>query len=183
MGVSVSPLVALVNHSCDPNAVVVFPRSAKDPASQEPEAQVIAIRDISPGEEVSVDFWLLALSFTIKQIFTSYIDTTLPRAQRQEALSATYNFSCQCELCSRPPAPDPREALACPKTCGGACPFPSEGTAFYENSTSKTYRFCRGPSDSLCKLQDCGSLHRFGAGCLTDRSRSTTKSDPSPVCR
>ncbi|KAN0111816.1 hypothetical protein V8E52_008196 [Russula decolorans] len=110
LGVCVSPLIALVNHSCDPNAVVVFPRSAKDPASQEPEAQVIAIRDISPG----------------KEILTSYIDTSLPRVQRQAALSATYNFSCECGLCSQPPAPDPREALACPKNCGGACPFPSE---------------------------------------------------------
>ena len=55
-------MVALINHSCDPNAVVVFPRSAKDPASQEPEAQVIAIRDISPGEEVSmIDFFFLFL--------------------------------------------------------------------------------------------------------------------------
>ncbi|KAI0252893.1 SET domain-containing protein [Lactifluus subvellereus] len=110
MGVCVSPLVALINHSCEPNAVVVFPRSAKDPANQEPEAQVIAIRDILPGEE----------------IFTSYIDTTLPRSQRQAALSATYNFACQCLLCSRPPESDPREALACPKNCGGACSFPSE---------------------------------------------------------
>ncbi|KAI9453061.1 SET domain-containing protein [Russula earlei] len=110
LGVCVSPLVALINHSCDPNAVVVFPRSTKDPAGQEPEVQVIAIRDISPGEE----------------IFTSYIDTTLPRIQRQAALLSTYNFSCRCRLCSRPPEPDPREALACPKNCGGSCPFPSE---------------------------------------------------------
>jgi SET and MYND domain-containing protein len=53
LGVCVSPLVALINHSCEPNAVVVFPRSAKDPANQEPEAQVIAIRDILPDEEVA----------------------------------------------------------------------------------------------------------------------------------
>ncbi|KAI0305279.1 hypothetical protein B0F90DRAFT_1809064 [Multifurca ochricompacta] len=110
LGVCVSPSVALINHSCEPNAVVVFPRSTKDPTTQEPEGQVIAIRDISPGEE----------------IFTSYIDTTLPRAQRQTVLSATYNFACQCTLCSRSPEPDPREALACPKDCGGARPFPSE---------------------------------------------------------
>lgn len=63
LGVCVSPLIALVNHSCDPNAVVVFPRSAKDPASQEPEAQLIAIRDISPGKEVSIEtFWSSAYS-------------------------------------------------------------------------------------------------------------------------
>ena len=71
----------------------------------------------------------------IKQIFTSYIDTSLPRAQRQDALSATYNFLCQCGLCSRPPALDPREAVACPKACGGACPFPSEGIALRYTKT------------------------------------------------
>ena len=52
LGVCVSPSVALVNHSCEPNAVVVFPRSTKDHSTQEPEAQVIAIRDITPEEEV-----------------------------------------------------------------------------------------------------------------------------------
>ncbi|KAH9026262.1 SET domain-containing protein [Lactarius deliciosus] len=108
---ALAPLgVALINHSCEPNAVVVFPRSTKDHPTQEPEAQVIAIRDIALDEE----------------IFTSYIDTTLPRTHRQAALSATYNFACKCTLCSKPPKPDPREALACPKNCGGSCPFPSE---------------------------------------------------------
>ncbi|KAI0263133.1 hypothetical protein BC834DRAFT_828026 [Gloeopeniophorella convolvens] len=111
LGVCVSPPIALINHSCEPNAVVVFPRSAKNPAKQEPDAQVIALRDIAPDEE----------------IFTSYIDTTLPKAQRQAVLSVTYNFSCECTLCSQPPGPDPREALLCPKNCGGTCPFPSEG--------------------------------------------------------
>ncbi|KAH9962254.1 SET domain-containing protein [Russula dissimulans] len=110
LGVCVSPLVALINHSCDPNAVVVFPRSAKDPVSLEPEMHVVAIRDISPGEE----------------IFTSYIDTTLPRVRRQEALSNTYNFTCRCQLCSQPPGLNHREAFVCPEKCGGACPFPSE---------------------------------------------------------
>ncbi|KAF8268346.1 SET domain-containing protein [Lactarius quietus] len=110
LGVCVSPPIALVNHSCEPNAVVVFPRSTKDHSTQEPEAQVIAIREITPDEE----------------IFTSYIDTTLPRVQRQAALSATYSFACKCSLCSEPPKSDPREALLCPKDCGGTCPFPSE---------------------------------------------------------
>jgi len=63
---------------------------------------------------------------TSRQVFTSYIDTTLPQAQRQAALSTTYNFTCKCALCSEPPKPDPREALTCPKLCGGTCPFPSE---------------------------------------------------------
>ncbi|GAW01997.1 SET domain-containing protein [Lentinula edodes] len=51
LGAAVSPVVALINHSCDPNAVVVFPRVSIDPKVQEPLMQVIAIRDIYPGEE------------------------------------------------------------------------------------------------------------------------------------
>jgi len=49
IGISVSPLVALINHSCDPNAVVVFPRAR---GNIEPLMQVVALRDIGPNEEV-----------------------------------------------------------------------------------------------------------------------------------
>lgn len=58
---------------------------------------------------------------------TSYIDTTLPKALRQASLQETYNFSCQCTLCSTPPDVDPRESMWCPKSCGGTCPLPIEG--------------------------------------------------------
>ncbi|KAA1473083.1 SET domain-containing protein [Dentipellis sp. KUC8613] len=109
VGVSVSPPIALINHSCDPNAVVVYPR-ANSTVSLEPLMQVIAIRDIAPGEEV----------------FTAYIDTTLPRIQRQQALESAYNFKCQCSLCAGDWNNDPREALQCPKSCGGLCPLPTE---------------------------------------------------------
>jgi SET and MYND domain-containing protein len=47
----VSPSVALINHSCDPNAVVVFPRTR--PNAQEPLMQVVALRAIAAEEEVS----------------------------------------------------------------------------------------------------------------------------------
>jgi SET and MYND domain-containing protein len=46
IGVTISPNVALANHSCDPNAVVVFPDGGR-------RMEVVAIRDIAPGEEVS----------------------------------------------------------------------------------------------------------------------------------
>jgi hypothetical protein len=52
LGVSISPLIALINHSCDPNAVIVFPRSPSTPPTQEPLMQVIALRPIAPDEEV-----------------------------------------------------------------------------------------------------------------------------------
>ncbi|KAG1735648.1 uncharacterized protein EDB91DRAFT_1238225 [Suillus paluster] len=69
VGVSVSPLVALFNHSCDPGAVIVFPRSSRKP-TEEPQMQAN---------------------------LTSYVDTTLPRSLRQAALKETYDFTCQCE--------------------------------------------------------------------------------------
>ena len=56
-----SPVAALINHSCDPNVAVVFPRpklstlpghlkAEKGPT--EPVLQVVAIQDIPAEEEV-----------------------------------------------------------------------------------------------------------------------------------
>ncbi|KIK95837.1 hypothetical protein PAXRUDRAFT_826610 [Paxillus rubicundulus Ve08.2h10] len=110
IGVSVSPLVALINHSCLPNAVVLFPRSGKYNA-KEPIMNVVALREIAAEEEV----------------LTAYIDTTLPKSQRQKVLEETYYFTCQCLLCKRDSTIiDPREALWCPRRCGGMCPLPNE---------------------------------------------------------
>ncbi|KAF5364937.1 hypothetical protein D9758_008087 [Tetrapyrgos nigripes] len=121
LGASVSPIVALINHSCDPNAVVVFPRASPDPKSQEPVMQVVAMRDIQPGEE----------------ILTSYIDTTLPKSSRQKTLQETYYFTCKCNLCSGQLDIDPREAMVCPKNCGGLCPLPVEEHALVQCTKCK----------------------------------------------
>ncbi|KAF5349135.1 hypothetical protein D9756_009440 [Leucocoprinus leucothites] len=114
IGVSLSPTIAIFNHSCDPNAVLVFPRAQHRSPKEEPMVEVVVIRDIAVDEE----------------IFISYIDSTLPRDQRQEALKATYNFTCNCPLCSKPRERDsyvdPREGLYCPKKCGGVCWLPTE---------------------------------------------------------
>ena len=45
IGVAMSPIVALCNHSCQPNAAVVFPAGGG-------EMVIVAIGDIQPGEEV-----------------------------------------------------------------------------------------------------------------------------------
>ena len=47
-----SPLVALINHSCDPNAVIVFPRANRDLLKHEPLMHVVALREINSDEEV-----------------------------------------------------------------------------------------------------------------------------------
>lgn len=45
VGVATSPICALFNHGCDPNAVIVFPRAGAGMC-------VVAITDIEPGQEV-----------------------------------------------------------------------------------------------------------------------------------
>lgn len=54
LGVCVSPIVALLNHSCDPNAAIVFPRV--DNKEQEPLMYLVTLRHISPEEEVCIFF-------------------------------------------------------------------------------------------------------------------------------
>ncbi|KAF7422345.1 hypothetical protein PC9H_010501 [Pleurotus ostreatus] len=123
LGVCVSPAVALINHSCDPNAVVVFPRSSGSVA-QEPLMQVIAIKPIAADEE----------------ILTSYIDTTLPKSQRQQFLLETYSFTCKCNLCEnegKSDSVDPRIAIWCPKACGGTSPLPVTDTDIVRCSKCK----------------------------------------------
>lgn len=92
--------------------------------------QVITLRRINAGEEVNHDKLqpvILLTTASRTQILTAYIDTTLPRAMRQNSLKETYNFVCTCRLCSVQVEVDPRESLWCPKTCGGICPVPTEG--------------------------------------------------------
>ncbi|ODN95670.1 hypothetical protein I350_08387 [Cryptococcus amylolentus CBS 6273] len=76
IGISISPLLALANHSCAPNAVAVFPRGGR-------EIDLVAISDIAPGFEV----------------VTSYIDVSTPYHQRQPELLDRYRFACHCSLC------------------------------------------------------------------------------------
>ncbi|CAL1709203.1 unnamed protein product [Somion occarium] len=110
VGICISPTMALVNHSCEPNVVMVFPHTPNALSSQEPLMHLIVIREISPGD----------------QVFVSYVDTSVPRDLRQKELKETYNFVCHCSLCIRQTEVDPRTAMSCPKSCGGICPLPTE---------------------------------------------------------
>ncbi|KAG9031102.1 hypothetical protein FRB95_003148 [Tulasnella sp. JGI-2019a] len=100
VGVAVSPLAALINHSCIPNAVVVFPRSSRVFEAGSDPLEVVAIRDLRPGEEV----------------LTSYVDISLPRRLRLKELKDRYMFDCVCGACDTPTGVervDPREAMIC----------------------------------------------------------------------
>lgn len=96
IGVATAPIPALINHSCQPNAVVVFPATRK---GAPPTLDVIAIQPIRRGEEV----------------LAAYVDITLPREIRQKSLKETYAFECSCTLCKLPGTLDLRECVFCPK--------------------------------------------------------------------
>ncbi|KAF8628054.1 hypothetical protein AX17_006058 [Amanita inopinata Kibby_2008] len=119
IGACISPSIALLNYSCDPNAVVVFPRTASNAKTQEPLLHVVALKPITAGDELLI----------------SYIDTTLPRQERMKMLQETYSFECKCPICLFLPqnVVDPREALWCPtrkdsrlRGCNGFCTIPKE---------------------------------------------------------
>ncbi|KAF9475469.1 SET domain-containing protein [Pholiota conissans] len=155
LGACVSPTVALINHSCDPNAVVVFPRAGGEARKlDEPLMQVIALKYIAADDE----------------ILTSYIDTTLPRERRQKILRETYHFTCNCTLCAPPPdAPiDFREAMWCPKKCGGVCPLPTE-----ENSFTRCAR-CKAPVKDTDAVLDAVRVGQEGL----DKAEALQISDP-----
>ncbi|KTG01897.1 hypothetical protein cypCar_00009980 [Cyprinus carpio] len=75
LGSAVFPDVALMNHSCSPNVIVTYKGTV---------AEVRAVQDISPGEE----------------IFNSYIDLLYPTEDRIERLRDSYFFNCDCKECT-----------------------------------------------------------------------------------
>ncbi|GAA5815222.1 hypothetical protein MFLAVUS_008728 [Mucor flavus] len=75
IGEGTYPIAALFNHSCRPNAVVMFEGAY---------ASIHAIEDIEPGREVTI----------------SYVDSAHSRTYRQKALLDKYFFDCQCVRCN-----------------------------------------------------------------------------------
>ncbi|CAA0364667.1 unnamed protein product [Arabidopsis thaliana] len=74
-GIGLFPLVSIINHSCSPNAVLVF---------EEQMAVVRAIDSISKDSEITI----------------SYIETAGSTLTRQKSLKEQYLFHCQCARCS-----------------------------------------------------------------------------------
>ncbi|KIM40724.1 hypothetical protein M413DRAFT_446114 [Hebeloma cylindrosporum] len=159
LGSCVSPAVALINHSCDPNAVVVFPRATETAKGDEPLMQVIALKNISVDDE----------------ILTAYIDTTLPRDLRQKHLRETYHFTCGCNLCAPPTdaSVDWREAMWCPKKCGGICPLPTE-----QNSLVRCSK-CQAPVRDTDAVLDAVRVGQEGL----DKAEALQFSDPEKATR
>ncbi|CAE6456718.1 unnamed protein product [Rhizoctonia solani] len=134
IGVAISPVAALINHSCVPNCVVVFPKASESQKVPN-EMLIIAIGKILPGTELT----------------TSYVDLTLPSEHRQKILQERYFFTCQCPNCRmiaaiKVPYVDGRRALRCAsKTCEGFLPMPKLDDPKLKR-TNVTCLQCRGVS-------------------------------------
>ncbi|TBU44468.1 SET domain-containing protein [Dichomitus squalens] len=77
----VFPLASrLLNHSCVPNAACKYMLAPSEPVRME----VVALRDINEGDEVTIP----------------YLDPALPFQTRQDALHVNYGFECGCRLCT-----------------------------------------------------------------------------------
>ncbi|KAG5524985.1 hypothetical protein RHGRI_031610 [Rhododendron griersonianum] len=76
LGTGLYPVISIINHSCLPNAVLVFKGRL---------AVVRAVQHIPKGTEVSI----------------SYIETAGSTMTRQKALKEQYFFSCSCPRCAK----------------------------------------------------------------------------------
>jgi hypothetical protein len=80
VGLCFEPTLALANHSCNPNAIVVF------------DGRSVALRELGAIEKG-------------EQIFISYITATEDLDSRQHDLKQRYFFDCQCEKCLKDESP------------------------------------------------------------------------------
>lgn len=76
LGLILDPTLGNINHSCDPNAIVIM------------DGSTVSLRTLKP---VKKD----------KEIFISYIDTTNPYFRRQTELEARWFFKCTCTKCQK----------------------------------------------------------------------------------
>ncbi|KAF9652312.1 SET domain-containing protein [Thelephora ganbajun] len=156
IGLAVSPALSLFNHSCEPNAVLVFPGSPRGDKSS-PSMQLVCIRDINPGDEIVI----------------SYVDTTLPYDRRRAQLKDAYGFDCVCPLCQRSENQlhvDPRAATYCPARCGGIAFLPTPDKPYVECTTCKK----RAPTEA----EAIGDALRIGQEAL-DKVTALQDSDPA----
>ncbi|KAG8707722.1 hypothetical protein FRC08_000329 [Ceratobasidium sp. 394] len=137
IGVALSPVAALINHSCVPNCVIVFPRGSATRKLPN-QLEVIAFRSMNPGEELTA----------------SYVDMALPAEHRQTILRERYMFECACPHCQLTKAKlsdfvDGRRALRCAnRNCQGFLPLPELDNPKLLTAEKKCLQ-CR----SVCTIQ------------------------------
>lgn len=96
------PLHACLNHSCDNNVIVM-----DGLVDGKPGVEVRTKRGIKPGEE----------------LFTTYIDTAMPRKLRRAWLYKSFNFWCSCKRCEFE-GDDNTSCTCCKKVAADGKKFP-----------------------------------------------------------
>jgi hypothetical protein len=125
MGRSLSTVAAMINHSCAPNSVIVFPDG---PGVKKP-LHVVNLWDLKGEEEISV----------------CYGDPCLPYTLRKKQYQNSFFFECSCSLCNKSERTlkttkarvDPREATWCGRV---GC----NGWVALDQESSKTKGLCTG---------------------------------------
>lgn len=141
----------LLNHSCDPNAAIVFDGNV---------ASLKSIRDIKEGEQVTV----------------SYIDNTYKRAIRREQLRNQYFFECHCEGCEPPDNNfTGRDSWQCERPdCGALIPEPLLKGEFlcskcHHRQTTSLDSLRKLEVNALSALETSQSEHQNLASVINDR--------------
>ncbi|CAB4476059.1 SET domain-containing protein [Rhizophagus irregularis] len=114
-GAAIYSNTSLINHSCQPNCVVVFEKS---------KMMIRCIEPIMKDQEITIN----------------YIDVSQPGEERRKELQDRYYFICKCELCEYYKSKshvDPRSALRCQNpTCSNAIEPPESLELGVEEYTS-----------------------------------------------
>ncbi|KZT65794.1 SET domain-containing protein [Daedalea quercina L-15889] len=115
----------LFNHSCAPNAATKYVITPFEPVRME----VVALRDIAEGEEVTIP----------------YLDPALPVEIRRQALQLNYGFSCSCLSC-------------CATQHISAVPPPRRGSTELDDLEGRLRRYALGDAERVAELREVSSL-------------------------
>lgn len=122
------PLHACLNHACNNNVEVM-----DGFADGKPAVHVRVTRDIKPGEE----------------LFTTYIDKTLPRQLRRAWLYKSFNFWCYCKRCQFE-GDNNSSCTQCKKVAAEGKKFPGCSKckrAWYCSTTCQKHAWVKGHKD------------------------------------
>jgi len=100
-GTAMYATICKMNHSCEPNIIVLYKPTSSWGARYPLTAYVVALKDIAAGEELTI----------------SYINKDHPYRDRQQEL-INYGFICQCYKCLREQDKDENETRQTPKPNG-----------------------------------------------------------------
>ncbi|KAH3768787.1 hypothetical protein DPMN_170004 [Dreissena polymorpha] len=127
------PLHACLNHACDNNVYVM-----DGFVNGKPAVHVRVRRHIRPGDE----------------LFTTYIDTAMPRKLRRAWLCKSFNFWCNCRRCQFE-GDDSSTCTECKKAASGDRNFPGCSRcrkAWYCSTACQKKAWARGHRD-ICSLE------------------------------